>query len=296
MTKITASEAKKLIDLVGPHIGCGDLTFPPVFPEGRTDVCAVRRMAENGSSKGYDTIYVVWREPDGFLRALNIADSKGSTHYIPIGSVDMTEDCEVSVKFKHGGGYCGAPWSVDEKPLIERETRDSISVQLREMPVEIGYPEDEEEFSLQLLPFKALEILRGLQGLNDGRGWRFDNKEIETPWRGNFMLVRLPPDRPYHYSEVPAQLKQKGTIPQGQWIVPFMEKYPLPPDRWFKKRGIYPSRDGIRDLKMYIAIADDSWVSPGENRNFPTVAGWKLFLNGGGMFDDMYRWIVGVRE
>lgn len=118
MTRLTVEEAKALIDRVGTSLGCGDFTYGPVFPEGRTDVCAVRRMAENGRDYGFDTIYLVWKEPDGSLKHKEIKNSRSTKDYINIDSVVVGEDGSVSVKFGSGGSYSGVPWSESMKVAI----------------------------------------------------------------------------------------------------------------------------------------------------------------------------------
>lgn len=109
--ELTREEAMGLVDQLGPSLGCGDFTEGPVFPKGRRDVCAVRRMAENGSTFGFDTIYLVWKEPDGSLRHEEIKNSRTTKDYIHIDSVAVNEDGSVSVKFGSGGSYSGVPWS-----------------------------------------------------------------------------------------------------------------------------------------------------------------------------------------
>jgi len=118
MTELTAKEAEALIDRVGPSLGCGDCTYGAVFPEGRTDVCAVRRMAENGRDYGFDTIYLVWKEPDGSVKHKEIKNSRSTKDYIHIDSVVVNEDGGVSVKFGSGGSYSGVPWSESTKVAI----------------------------------------------------------------------------------------------------------------------------------------------------------------------------------
>ena len=118
MNELTAKEAMTLIDQVGPSLGCGDFTYGPVFPEGRTDVCAVRRMAENGRDYGFDTIYLVWKEPDGSVKHREIKNSRSTKDYINIDSVVVGKDGSVSVKFKSGGSYSGVPWSESMKVAI----------------------------------------------------------------------------------------------------------------------------------------------------------------------------------
>jgi len=117
MTELTAQEAMDLVDDVGPSLG-SDFTYEPVFPESRKDVCAVKRTAENGSTYGFDTIYLVWKEPDGSVKHKEIKNSRSTKDYIHIDSVEVKEDGGVSVKFGSGGSYSGVPWSESMKVAI----------------------------------------------------------------------------------------------------------------------------------------------------------------------------------
>jgi hypothetical protein len=117
MAELTAKETKALIDRVGPSLGC-DFTYEPVFPKGRKDVCAVRRLAENGSTYGFDTIYLVWKEPDGTVKHKEIENSRATKDYIHIDSVVVKKNGSVSVKFGSGGSYSGVPWSESMKVAI----------------------------------------------------------------------------------------------------------------------------------------------------------------------------------
>lgn len=118
MAELTAREVRTLIDQVGPSLGCGDFTHGPVFPEGKMDVCAVSRTAENGRDYGFDTIYLVWREPDGSVKHKEIKNSRSTKDYISIDSVVVKKDGSVSVKFGSGGSYSGVPWSESMKVAI----------------------------------------------------------------------------------------------------------------------------------------------------------------------------------
>jgi len=117
MAELTAQEAKSLVSRIAPELGY-DCTYDPVFPEGRNDVCAVRHMAENGSTYGFDTIYLVWKEPDGTIQYEEIKNSRATKDYIHIYSVEVNKDGSVSVKFGSGGSYSGVPWSESIKVAI----------------------------------------------------------------------------------------------------------------------------------------------------------------------------------
>ncbi len=97
-----------LINRAGPHIDARyDYTYGPIFPDGRTDVCAVRRLAENGSSYGYDTLYLVW-EKDGALRYCEIANTRLSKDYLHIEKV-TAEGSVITVEYGGGGSFSGTP-------------------------------------------------------------------------------------------------------------------------------------------------------------------------------------------
>lgn len=112
--ELIATEAKKLISSVGPSLGCGDFTDEPIFPDGRNDVAAVRRMAEDGHSYGYDTIYLVWKDEEGKIHHREIKNSRATKDYIHIRSVTADGD-EISVNFGSGGSYSGSPWKDTKK-------------------------------------------------------------------------------------------------------------------------------------------------------------------------------------
>lgn len=123
ISEITPEEAKDLIDRIGPSLGSkyGDFTYNPVFPEGRRDVCAVRRSAENGSNYGFDTIYLVWKESDGSIKHKEIKNSRSTKDYIHIESVEVGKEGGISVKFGSGGSYSGIPWSESTKIAISND-------------------------------------------------------------------------------------------------------------------------------------------------------------------------------
>ena len=109
MTEITNEEAKSLVDRLGPSLGCGDFTYSPIFPETRKDICAVRRMAENGSTYGYDTIYLLWKNEEG-LNHEELINSKSTKDYIHVNKVLEGKE-NVVVKVGSGGSYSGSKWA-----------------------------------------------------------------------------------------------------------------------------------------------------------------------------------------
>lgn len=106
--QLLRERAKLLIDRVGPMLGC-DYTDEPVFPETRHDVCAVRRVSANGSTYGYDTIYLVWRDKHGQIQYRELANSRSSKDYIHIRNVGEIGD-KIVVEVESNGSYSGSPW------------------------------------------------------------------------------------------------------------------------------------------------------------------------------------------
>ena len=101
---MSSDEAKGLIDSIGPSLGC-DLTYDPVYPKTRKDVAGVRRLAENGSTYGYDTIYIVYKTKSG-LHYKELYDSSSTKDYIDIPKVTETKD-SIIVTIRSGGSYGG---------------------------------------------------------------------------------------------------------------------------------------------------------------------------------------------
>jgi hypothetical protein len=113
---INPDDAKSLIDRIGPSLGY-DLTYSPEYPKTRKDVCAVKRLAENGSTYGYDTIYLVWKNKKG-INHEELINSSSSKDYIHIDSIVETKD-NIVVKVGSGGSYSGSAW----KRSIERNKK-----------------------------------------------------------------------------------------------------------------------------------------------------------------------------
>lgn len=112
MPVLTESEVRKLIDQIGPHIdSCYDHTYPPQFPEGRQNVCAVKRLAEDGDNYGYDTIYVVWRTSDDQVKYREILNSKSDKDYLHIEAIRV-DNGSLVVEVGSGGSFSGHPWKL----------------------------------------------------------------------------------------------------------------------------------------------------------------------------------------
>ena len=106
-------EARYYIERIAPQLG-HDFTRDPVYPEGRNDIGVVVHTAENGSSYGYDVLYLVWKEADGTIRHKELANSSTTKDYIHLKSVTMDGD-KINVQFGSGGIFSGAPWTKTEE-------------------------------------------------------------------------------------------------------------------------------------------------------------------------------------
>ena len=106
---IVSEEARNYIGRIAPKLGC-DFTYAPSFPEGRKDVCVVSQAAEDGSTYGFDTLYLVWKTKDGKIQHREIANSRGTKEYIGIRSIKVDGD-QVTVEYGGSGVYSGSPWS-----------------------------------------------------------------------------------------------------------------------------------------------------------------------------------------
>ncbi len=114
---LAEEEVESLIKRIAPKLGY-DYYGGATFPKGRRDVCAAKYTTENGSTYGYDTIYLVWKEPSGTIKYEEIKNSRATKDYIHIDSVEVKKDGGVSVKFGSGGSYSGVPWSESMKVAI----------------------------------------------------------------------------------------------------------------------------------------------------------------------------------
>jgi hypothetical protein len=116
--ELEKEEAKNLIKEIGPRLGY-DYTHDPMFPKGRKDVCAIVHTTENGSTYGYDTVYLVWKEPNGSVKHEEIRNSRSTKDYISVKSVEVKKDGSISVEFGSGGSFSGVPWSESMRVAIK---------------------------------------------------------------------------------------------------------------------------------------------------------------------------------
>lgn len=89
LKNLNSERVKDYIGSIGPKLGY-DYTYDPIFPKKRKDICAVRHMAESGSS-GFDTIYFVWLDNEGEMNNMKIANSKASQNYLFIREIKEDE-------------------------------------------------------------------------------------------------------------------------------------------------------------------------------------------------------------
>jgi hypothetical protein len=108
-----------------------------------------------------------------------------------------------------------------------------------------------------------------------GRGWRFEGKSVKGKQTSRFMLVE-PDDHSCRLPQLKKTLRERGRIPEGQWLVAFMEKYQAPICRF--------------EEGYCIAIADDSWIDIGARRRLPYLGEAILEL------DFEYAEVVDIRE
>jgi hypothetical protein len=115
---LTSDEAREFVTRLGPSLGCGDYTYGPVFPEGRSDVCVVRHMAENGNDYGFDTLSLVWKDEAGTIRYRAFANTRDTKDYLNISEVSAEGDV-VTVKYGSGGSFSGKAWETTQTLKLE---------------------------------------------------------------------------------------------------------------------------------------------------------------------------------
>jgi len=131
LQNITGSTVEKVARNVGDYLGY-DTNYPPIFPKGRRDVAAIRRMTENGSTYGYDTIYLVWKV-DGELCFREVENTKGCKDYMSLDSI-VVEGDKVKVQYGSGGIMDGTGWtdtaSFSLKSLLKPGKRELVRAYL----------------------------------------------------------------------------------------------------------------------------------------------------------------------
>ncbi len=100
-------QAKNLVKRVGPKLGY-DYLRETVRLEGE-DIAALVWGAENGSTYGYDTVYLVWKDNSGQIRNRILTDSRSSKDYL--NATIKAEDNKIVVDVK------GNKFKIDKKDL-----------------------------------------------------------------------------------------------------------------------------------------------------------------------------------
>lgn len=106
--ELLPKDAQEYIDSIAPSLGC-DYTGTPLYPVTRKDIAVVKRSVDNGSSYGYDIVYLVWLSGNE-IKAKKLIDSTSTKDYINIRSVIETES-GIKIEVGSGGSYSGRAWN-----------------------------------------------------------------------------------------------------------------------------------------------------------------------------------------
>jgi len=101
--KLNVGRVKALITQVSTHLGY-DYCYDPDFPKERKDICAIRYLSENGSTYGFDTIYLVWKDKDGEIHHRELTNSRSTKDYLSVNKIYI-EKGEVVVEVSHQGTF-----------------------------------------------------------------------------------------------------------------------------------------------------------------------------------------------
>jgi|TARA_Y100000310_G_scaffold339470_1_gene432197 hypothetical protein len=85
-----STQAQNYIQRVAPKLGYDWLSQTELL-EGR-DVAAIAFDTENGSTYGYTTIYLVWKEQEGKLRHLEVTNSRSTKDNLGIREIREEDD------------------------------------------------------------------------------------------------------------------------------------------------------------------------------------------------------------
>lgn len=112
------------------------------------------------------------------------------------------------------------------------------------MMKENDFPNEGEIFTLEYnfrfnpsrLPLYDMQAVIG--------GWKFDGRDITGPQKRDFLLCQS--SNKDSLAEVLVDLRTKGRVPEGQWIIPFLNTFPPPEEH-----------------DVSVGFADPSWIHPG---------------------------------
>ena len=113
--ELTEREVDRLISNIGHGLGYGYIRELK-FPVSRHDVCVLSKASEDGSSYGFDTVYLVWKNKSEEIKYKELADSRSSKDYIHIDEI-REDNGKIVVRFGSGGSYSGSRW--DRESEIE---------------------------------------------------------------------------------------------------------------------------------------------------------------------------------
>jgi hypothetical protein len=126
--ELLAKDAVDYISATAPSLGC-DHTYSPIYPSKRRDIAAIRRLVENGSSYGYDIIYLVWTDGKE-IHSKKLVDSSETKDYLDITKVEETPN-GINIEVQSSGSYSGAKW----KKLISVPFEEIFSSNVEESPM-----------------------------------------------------------------------------------------------------------------------------------------------------------------
>ena len=110
MNEINPDEAKAIIDSFNLHVGTGDRTHEPVYPQNRRDVCAIIRDArdiiETYVAFGFSHPFLVWKNEAGMH-----SDRLGLDEYLDELTIKEVSDVgeDIVVRMHSNGYFTGRP-------------------------------------------------------------------------------------------------------------------------------------------------------------------------------------------
>lgn len=73
---ITLREAINFVDhLNASLLGCD--VSQVIYPKKRRDICVVKKSVGKFSSYGFDLLFLLWKDGDGYIHSLEILDTRG---------------------------------------------------------------------------------------------------------------------------------------------------------------------------------------------------------------------------
>ena len=85
------TKAENLVKRISPKLGYDYVSGYEKLLE--KNIAAIQYTAENGSTYGYDIIYLVWEDNNGNIQSEELTNSKSTRGYIFIESIENDNDC-----------------------------------------------------------------------------------------------------------------------------------------------------------------------------------------------------------